>query len=122
MPNTQLEEGYYIDLFLTSDAMIHDCASFTGEYLFSKHPVLFVIRDQQQVESHWNPFGRKCYDLHYHAQGIEDIEAFINDTVISGLDPLRHEREDFFSQYLFNGTIPSENIYNYLNENLSPKL
>lgn len=121
MPNTQLEEGYYIDLFLTSDAMIHDCASFTAEYLFARKPVLFIVRDQQQVESHWNPFGRMCYDQHYHAYGIEDIETFINDTVIMANDPMQPQREAFFNQYLFDGALPSENIYNYLNKVLSTK-
>ena len=119
MPNTQLEEGYYIDLFMTSDAMIHDCASFTAEYLFTRKPVLFIVRDQQQVESHWNPFGRKCYDQHYHAHGLEDIERFINDTVISNNDPMQPQRETFFKQYLFDGKLPSENIYNFLYETTS---
>ena len=121
MPNTQLEEGYYIDLFLTSDAMIHDCASFTAEYLFTRKPVLFIVRDQQQVESHWNPFGRKCYNQHYHAHGLEDIECFINDIVISGNDPMQPQRETFFNQYLFDGKLPSENIYNFLYETTSPE-
>lgn len=121
MPNTQLEEGYYIDLFLTSDAMIHDCVSFTTEYLFTRKPVLFIVRDQQQVESHWNPFGKKCYDHHYHARGIEDIEHFITDTVITGNDPLQPQREVFFRQYLFDGKLPSENIYNFLYETTSPQ-
>ena len=31
MPNTQYENGEYIDLFMTSDAMIHDCDSFRFE-------------------------------------------------------------------------------------------
>lgn len=118
MPNTQLEEGYYIDLFLTSDAMVHDCASFTAEYLFTKKPVLFMVRDPE-VEKHWNPFGKLCFAQHYHAESFEAVQRFISDTVIDGQDPMRPSREAFFNQYLSDGTLPSDNIYQYLNKTLS---
>ena len=119
MPNTQLEEGYYMDLFLTSDAMIHDCVSFATEYLFTKKPVLFMVRDPE-VQKHWNPFGKLCFDQHYHAESFDEVRHFITDTVINGNDPMLPSREAFFTQYLSNGTLPSENIYQYLNDTLSP--
>ena len=118
MPNTQLEEGYYNDLFLGSDALIHDCASFTAEYLFTRKPVLFMVRDPE-VEKHWNPFGKRCFEQHYHAESIEAVERFLTDTVLDGNDPMREDREAFFHQYLFDGTLPSERIYQFLNETLS---
>ena len=117
-PNTQLEEGYYNDLFLGSDTLIHDCASFTAEYLFTRKPVLFMVRDPE-VEKHWNPFGKRCFEQHYHAETIEEVERFLTDTVIEGHDPMRDGREAFFHQYLFDGTLPSERIFQFLNETLS---
>ena len=35
LDNGQLEEGDYFDLFLQSDAMIHDSVSFLSEYLYT---------------------------------------------------------------------------------------
>ncbi len=117
MPNTQIEQGYYMDLFQTSDAMIHDCASFTAEYLYTKKPSLFMLRDPK-VLAHWNPFGKKCFDMHYHAENIEQIEAFINNVVIQGDDPMRTDREQFFNDYLFpkDGVMPSQKIMNILKD------
>src|SRR5690606_6795936 len=39
--NTQIEEGDYIDLFLTSDGMIFDSCSFLNEYLYTQKPSIF---------------------------------------------------------------------------------
>lgn len=115
MGNTQLEQGYYMDLFKTSDAMIHDCASFTAEYLYTKKPVLFMVRDPQ-VLSHWNPFGRKCFDMHYHAENLNQIEDFINRVVIGCDDTMRPEREQFCTDYLFpkDGVMPSQKVMDIL--------
>ena len=119
MENTQLEQGYYMDLFKTSDAMIHDCASFTAEYLYTKKPVLFMVRDPE-VLTHWNPFGRKCFDMHYHAENIEQIESFINNVVLGEEDTMRGEREKFCDELLYpkDGVLPSQKIMNILQEEL----
>lgn len=115
MENTQLEEGNYTDLFLTSDALIHDCASFTAEYLYTRKPALFMVRDEN-VLKHWNPFGEQCFNKHYHAYTIHDIRNFINDVVIAGKDPKKAEREQFYKQYLYpkDGVMPSQKIYDIL--------
>jgi hypothetical protein len=117
MENAQIEQGYYMDLFQTSDAMIHDCASFTAEYLYTQKPTLFMLRDPQ-VLTHWNPFGRKCFDVHYHAENIDQIEAFINNVVIQGDDPMRVDREKFYNDYLYpkDGVMPSQKIINTLKD------
>lgn len=119
MENTQLEQGYYMDLFKTSDALIHDCASFTVEYLYTKKPTLFMVRDQQ-VLSHWNIFGEKCFDMHYHAHDMDEIEHFITRVVIGEQDTMREKREKFFFDYLYpkDGVMPSQKIMNILQSEL----
>lgn len=119
LENTQIEEGYYLDLFKTSDALIHDCGSFTAEYLYTQKPTLFMVRDEN-VLSHWNPFGKKCFDQHYHAENLEQIEHFIQDVVINGNDPMKPQREKFFKDYLYpkDGVMPSQKIMNILKEEL----
>lgn len=119
MENTQLEEGDYMDLFITSDAMIHDSGSFTVEYLYSQKPVLFMVRDEH-VKDQWNPFGQECFDLHYHSKNMEQVEQFLVDVVINDEDPLKAKRELFFKEYLYpkDGVLPSLKVVNYIKKQL----
>ena len=117
LDNTQLEEGSYIDPFITSDAMIHDCGSFTSEYLHTKHPVMYLVKDVE-MENRFSPFGKKCFNLHYHGHNREEIERFIAEVVIGGNDPKRAERETFFETYLGlrDGMTPSERIMQFFDK------
>ncbi len=112
MPNTQLEEGQYIDLFMTSDAMIHDSASFSVEYHFSQKPVMFVLNKNTQDVSSLNIIGRKAMDLHYKGAAESDIRTFINDVVLNSNDSLFPQREHFYQEYLLppNGKSVSQNV------------
>jgi hypothetical protein len=116
LPNTQIEEGYYIDLFLSSDAMIHDCASFTSEYLHTLKPVCFTVREEENVRRQWNPFGMQAFELHYHAYNEQDIENFIENVVLGGNDTKATDRKTFFENYLYpkDGIMPSEKIFKIL--------
>lgn len=111
MENTQLEEASYVDLFLTSDAMIHDCGSFTSEYLCTGKPVMYLLQ-REQVREAFTPFGELGFDAHYHGRNRDDIEHFLSDVVLAGNDPMQTQREDFFRQYLqpADGKMPSEHI------------
>lgn len=119
LENGQIAEGSYMDLFLTSDALIHDCGSFTAEYLYTHKPVLFMVRDEN-VKKRWNPFGQQCLKQHYHATNIDQIEQFIQSVVINGNDTMKEQREQFFKDYLYpkDGVMPSQKIYNILEEAL----
>lgn len=115
MENGQIEQGDYIDLFMTSDAMIHDSVSFTAEYLYTGKPVLFQIKEKQVLEE-FNSFCRMCIEKHYHAYSIEETEQFIREVVIGGKDPKKAEREQFYKQYLYpkDGIMPSDKIFEIL--------
>jgi hypothetical protein len=95
--------------------MIHDCGSFTAEYLYTQKPVLFQIRDEK-VKDEFNSFGQLCFEKHYHAYTIEETETFIREIVINGNDPKAEEREQFYKQYLYpkDGVMPSDKIYTML--------
>ena len=114
LPNGQLEDGYYTDLFLTSDAMIHDCASFTAEYLYTRKPTMFIVKDKDA--NHWNTFGQMCFELHYHAYQPADVEEYIKNVVIAENDPKAAEREQFYKDYLYpkDGVMPSQKIVDTL--------
>ncbi|MCD8236257.1 MAG: CDP-glycerol glycerophosphotransferase family protein [Prevotellaceae bacterium] len=112
MSNTQLEEGKYVDLFKTSDAMIHDCGSFTIEYHYTHNPVMYIIRGEVQDHvADLNAFAKQAFYLHYLAKSENDIEQFIRD-VIDGVDPRKEERMNFYRDFLMPpfGRTASENI------------
>ena len=113
IPNTQLEESSFIDLFMTSDAMIHDCASFTVEYHYSKNPCLFITNDVQEIRKPLNELGCSALDAHYLGNSEDDIRNFLNQVVIGGKDSKKAEREAFFNKYLLppNGKTAAQNIY-----------
>lgn len=108
--NCQFEDGDYQGIFLHSDAMIHDCASFTIEYHFTHNPVLYLVRDETHDKNMTN-FAKRAFDAHYKGQNKEDVERFIKN-VISGYDPMRSEREQYFNEYLLppNGKSACDNI------------
>ncbi len=108
--NGQLEEGDYVDLFIGSDAMIHDSGGFTTEYLYQRKPVMYLLKNNPQEV--FNDFGIMAFNQHYHGRTREDIEHFIEDVVLADNDPMKESREQFFEQYLgpYNGALPSENI------------
>jgi len=124
MSNTQLVTEGYEDLFLTSDALIHDCGSFTTEYLFTKKPVMYLCRDDDMAMK-FNVFGVKAFEHHYHAYSIEDVEKFIQNVVVNGVDPMKVQRERFFEEQLKpkDGILPSQKILNtieqFINEYIS---
>lgn len=110
--NTQLVTGDYISLFINSDAMIHDCGSFTIEYLYTKKPVMYLINDEHHSDQ-LNEFDKMAFNLHYKGRCEDDIESFINN-VIEGIDEMKNERLDFYKDYLLppDGTSASDNIIN----------
>lgn len=120
MTNTALAEGEYYDLFLTSDALIHDCCSFMAEYLYTGKPLMFITRDIGSIAASVNDFGKECLRRHYHGGGISDIEKFLDNVVINGDDTMLETRRDFYRESLKTpgtGSV-AENIFNVFEEAL----
>lgn len=120
--NGQLNESEYTDLFLTSDALIHDCASFMAEYLCLSKPTLYLIRDLS-VRDRMNAFGKLALEVHYHAHGIKEIFSFIENVVIKKVDPMEKQRNEFVQKYLIppNGKSASENVFNEIMAAVKPQ-
>lgn len=110
--NTQLIMGNYVPLFLYSDAMIHDCGSFTVEYHYTKKPVMYLVNEKFHKEN-LNEFGRRAFELHYLGRNALEIEAFITN-IIEGKDDLKNARELFYQECLLppDGNYASDNIIN----------
>ena len=118
MPNTMLQDGEYSDLFLSSDAMIHDSGSFLIEYLYTQKPVMRTMNNIAP-ESMYNDFALDALNVYYKAYNELDIERFIQ-SVIEGNDPLKEKRKEFYKERLLppNGELPSQNIVNDIIENI----
>lgn len=119
--NSQLEERDYIDLFVSSDAMIHDSGSFAAEYLFTANPVLYTANNMEELYTNVNEFGKMVYDNHYHGGNKEDIYRFITDVVLEGNDVKKLQRQEFHSRYLQapNDKTVAENTVDILINELS---
>lgn len=100
MENSNICETDYQSLFMHSDAMIHDCASFQVEYHFTKNPVLYLQNENENSLENRNDFGLKALDLHYKAKTIGTIEDFINNVVVEENDEMKSAREEFYTHYL----------------------
>lgn len=112
-PNTQIEEGEYINLFKTSDAIIHNCGSFTAEYLYTYKPAAYTIKDEESLRHGMHTFGQRCVDGYYIIQNKTDLEKFINECVITEKDPLKEVRITIFNEILKtpgNNTF-ADNVY-----------
>lgn len=98
MENTIITESDYVDLFKTSDAMIHDCGSFMVEYHYTQKPVMYL--DNGAYSQNMDTLGKAAYDAHYHGYKTADIMHFIDMVVIHNEDPLKNIRKEFFEKNL----------------------
>lgn len=119
-PATQLETGDYIDLFKTSDALIHNCGSFTAEYLYLNKPVAYITRNLAGIKTDMNAFGAACQDAHYIVDSPEEIRRFIDEVVLNGRDSMEPQRVELLQTVLRtpNGNSVARNIYNDLVKSL----
>ena len=115
LPNGQLEEGPYVDLFHFSDAMIMDSASFIVEYLYFDKPIAFTKKDDEVLER-FNTFGKKVFNYLYLIKSTEELDEFIDEIIINKNDYLKMTRNQFLNEKILpkNGKTASENIYNEL--------
>lgn len=109
--NTQLEQGEFINLFKTSDAMVHDSGSFCVEYHYTGNPVMYIANNLEEILTDRSEFGKLAILHHYIGKCKEDIINFIENIVLQGNDPMKPDREVFYKNYLLppNGKSVTEN-------------
>lgn len=114
MPNTQLADSEFVNLFQGSDAMIHDSGSFVIDYLYFNHPVMYVSQNIERAKSYVNEPGRKAYEAHYIGSTNSDVEHFVTDIVLQGQDTMQEVRQAYYDKYLRqpDGQSTAKNIYN----------
>lgn len=118
--NTQFNDDEYDDLFIGSDAMIHDSGSFLIEYLTQRKPVLYLVSENTQTSL--NTFALRALNATQNASNEEKIEEFIVN-LMQGKTTIKEEhalfyREEFVDLYQ-NQTPSSRIIENIKQEILS---
>lgn len=115
-PNLEYSEGGdYFDLFVNSDALIHDCGSFLAEYFYTEHPQCFLLRNKNEINEEFLPFGKKILQNTYQAYCENEIIEFIDNVVIKGEDTMKASRDLFANHEIkINHPNASEVILNYL--------
>lgn len=110
--NTQLEQGEYVDLFMTSDAMIHDSSSFCCEYMLTGKPVLFMVKNEGKQVSQLNEMSRSAFYAQYLGVCMDDISNFLVNCVKEGADSKKEIRNQIVSKYFVipHGRTAAENI------------
>lgn len=107
--------GDYFDQFVNSDAMIHDCGSFIGEYLYTEKPCCYMLKSEEQTKEGLVPLGQMCMENYYKAFEEKDIISFIEDVVLKGNDPMKEQREAFVrSELKFNYPHATEDLVQML--------
>lgn len=94
--------GDYFQEFADSDACIQDCGSFLVEYFYTNKPCCYMLKDPSDVEEKFAPLGQKCLEQCYVSYSTDDIDAFINDVVISGNDTKADGRAELAKHIMLN--------------------
>lgn len=110
MPNTQYENGDYVELFRHSDAMIHDCGSFMLEYLLVDKPCMYLQEGAGFAQ--FNDMSKAALTAYYKGVTKEEIERFLQNCVLGNEDAYAAERRTVRETYLLppHGRSAAENI------------
>ena len=82
LPNVEFQQGGdYLDVFVNSDAMIHDCGSFLAEYFYTGHPQCYILSDKSVIDKEFTEFGKRLHRHVVHAFSEDDIRDFVRRVV-----------------------------------------
>lgn len=117
---TQLDDGDYTELFLQSDAIIHDCGSFIAEYLFIEKPCAYLeLNGESQLKS-INGFGKYALESYERIKSMDAIVEFV-DSVIAEKPRLKPSHFDYLNNYvhpMYKDKPPAERILEDLTSSL----
>ena len=89
------DEGDYLPVFASCDAIVQDCGSYLAEWFFTGKPCCFMLKDPSDADAKFSPTGKACLSHCYLAYCKEEIEAFLRNVVEGGADPKAAARNEF---------------------------
>lgn len=119
-PNVTYQEGGdYFETFVQSDGIIHDCASFLCEYLFTDHPACYMLKNKESIPEQFDVLGQKTLEHYYQAFTKEDILYFLDHVILQKEDSKKEARLQFAKEHLkINYPHASDFILKNLKESL----
>lgn len=119
LSNCSIYENDYKNLFIESDALIHDSGSFAVEYLQLNKPAAYLYDkcSTVSINERFNSYGKQAVDTHSIIDSNDSLEQFINN-VLDHKDSKENDRKKFITNNL-NGKLAASNIVSYLEEQLS---
>lgn len=119
LENGLLMEGDYMDLFMTSDALILDSSSFLIEYLHTGKPMLFLLGSESVLER-FNEVGKEAMKRAYIARNRQEVNRYVDEVVMGGDDPLRCARVRYFESRISppHGELASRNVVDHIENTL----
>ena len=86
-PNVEFQQGGdYFATFAESSALVHDCGSFVGEYMYTGRPQCYMLRDASTLEREFTSLGQAILDCNYPVYDERGIEEFLRTVVLGGRD------------------------------------
>lgn len=89
------EGGDYFETFVNSSGIIHDCGSFTAEYLYTDNPCCYMLKNKDLNDKNFSSFGKEVLKHYYQAFNERDIVDFIDNVIIKGDDDKKSARVKF---------------------------
>lgn len=119
-PNVSYQEGgEYLESFANSSGIIHDCGSFTTEYLYTNNPCCYMIKNKDLYSKNFSTLGKESLKHYYQAFNKQDIIDFIENVIIKGDDVLKSARVKFAKEKVrINYPNVSEKILEILKKDL----
>lgn len=109
--------GDYVDLFLSSRALITDCGSFLTEYAATGNPLVRLISKDINVSPH--PSLVEVYASYYQVHDLDELQRTLDAVVLRGEDPIQAQRLKAVTAAGLMGTHAAKNIVDYLDRLLS---
>lgn len=109
---TQLDEGEYEDLFIQSDAIIHDCSSFIVEYAVTGKPALYLVNRVDGDMAFLNDFGKCAFQAYQTADSAPEISEFVLHVIKKQRFRTKNDNsclQEYISDY-YNSEMPSDRI------------
>lgn len=109
------EGGDYWDIFMSSDIMITDCASFLIEYLPTGKPLIRLINKKSMA---LNEFAMHFISQYYNSYDNEELEKLFVDLAINKNDYRKEDRKKLIAELIDFNEPSAVKIMNYISEKL----
>lgn len=121
MPNgICMTQGDYIKIFTHSECMITDCGSFIGEYFPSLNPCIYIFNPRKiRQDDAYTPLAKKILDTYYIARTKGELENYIEEIIMKGIDLKKEKREAVFNSEFKNLGHAGKYICEYIKKQIT---